>query len=112
MIGKEVAQRTEPLVRQLREARPTTPILLVEDRTYAHAPFVPSLLERHKKSRDALRSAYDALIADGFDNLGYVAGDSLLGEDRDDTTDGSHPNDLGFFRQANALEGPLRELLA
>ncbi len=110
MVGEDVAARAEPLVRQLRSARPETPILLVEDRTYAHAPFVKSLMRRHEESRKALRDAYDSLIAAGFEKLGYVAGDTLLGEDRDDTTDGSHPNDLGFFRQANALEGPLRDL--
>ncbi len=110
MQGKEVAERAEPLVRQLREAHPDTPILLVEDRTYAHAPFVKSLMDRHRTSRKALRDAYESLIAAGFEKLGYVEGDGMLGEDRDDTTDGSHPNDLGFFRQANALEGPLRKL--
>lgn len=110
MRGPEVAERAEPLVRQLRTARPSTPILLVEDRTYAHAPFVPSLIERHQESRRALRQAYESLVASGFDRLGYVAGESMLGEDRDDTTDGSHPSDLGFFRQANALEPALREL--
>src|SRR6185503_14185573 len=33
-----VTERTAPLVRMLRKARPATPILLVEDRSYANAP--------------------------------------------------------------------------
>ena len=37
MDAKEVAERTEPLVRKLREAQPKTPILLVEDRSYSDA---------------------------------------------------------------------------
>lgn len=110
MVGREVAERTEPLVRQLRQARPTTPILLVEDRTYANTPFLRSRQIRHQESRQALRQAYENLTAEGFQHLGYVKGESLLGDDRDDTTDGSHPNDLGFFRQANALEPALRKL--
>lgn len=110
MVGEDVAARAEPLVRQLRQAHEETPILLVEDRTYPHSPFVKSLAQRHEASRKALRAAYESLVSAGFKKLGYVAGDSLLGADRDDTTDGSHPSDLGFFRQADALEGPLRDL--
>lgn len=110
MSGPEVAARAEPLVRQLRKARPETPILLVEDRTYANAGFVRGSQKRHDDSRGALRSAYERLVADGFDQLGYLKGETLLGEDRDDTTDGSHPSDLGFYRHANAMEGALRKL--
>ncbi len=110
MNGAEVAQRAEPLVRQLRQARSDTSILLVEDRTYANTPFIKTKQIRHQQSRGELRKAYDNLIADGFKQLGYLEGDTLLGDDRDDTTDGSHPNDLGFYRQANAMEPALRKL--
>jgi len=110
MVGREVATRAEPLVRQLREARPETPILLVEDRTYANAGFVSGRHKRHEDSRGALRAAYESLVADGFKQIGYLPGESLLGQDRDDTTDGSHPSDLGFYRHANAMEGALKKL--
>ena len=110
MRGPEVTDRAEKLVMQLRKARPETPILLVEDRTYAHAPFVPSLQIRHQESRSALRIAYESLLSKGHQKIGYLEGEKLLGSDRDDTTDGSHPNDLGFYRQADALEPKLREL--
>ena len=111
MQGKEVAERAEPLVRQLRAARPQTPILLVEDRTYANTPFIKTKQQRHAQSRAALRQAYDRLIADGFKQLGYLEGEKLLGKDRDDTTDGSHPNDLGFYRQANAMQPAIEALM-
>ena len=112
MQGETVAERAQPLVHQLREARPETPILLVEDRTYANTPFLPSRQKRHDASRAALRAAYDALTAEGVKSLHYLPGEMLLGSDRDDTTDGSHPNDLGFYRQANAFEPVLREIIA
>ena len=110
MRGAEVAERAEPLARQLRKARPNTPILLVEDRTYANTPFIAGHQQRHRESRAELQAAFNKLKADGFDKLGYLPGDKLLGNDRDDTTDGSHPNDLGFFRQAEAFEPALRAL--
>jgi hypothetical protein len=36
----------------------------------------------------------------------------LLGSDFEGTTDGSHPNDLGFLRQADVMEPILRAALA
>lgn len=106
-----VAANTEPLVRLLRALRPDTPIVLVEDRTYASAWIKQSSRERHRDSRAALVRAYDELIKGGARNLYYVAGDDLLGNDDEATTDGSHPNDLGFMRQADAIEPVLREAL-
>ncbi|MDC0295303.1 SGNH/GDSL hydrolase family protein [bacterium] len=110
MRGPEVAQRAMKLIEQLRNARPDTPILLVEDRTYAHAPFLPSLQKRHEESRRELKKAYESLRSLGHQKIAYLPGEQLLGKDRDDTTDGSHPNDLGFYRQANAMEPLLRQL--
>jgi len=106
-----VAANTEPLVRLLRALRPDTPIVLVEDRTYSNAWIKQSSRERHRESRAALVRAYDALIKGGTRDLYYIAGKDLLGDDDEGTTDGSHPNDLGFMRQADAMEPVLREAL-
>lgn len=111
MQGPEVAERTVPLVQQLRKARPATPIVLVEDRTYSNAPFIPTKQERHKAARAALKAGYEELLASGVKGLYYIEGETLLGDDYDDTTDGSHPSDLGFWRHANAMEPVLREAL-
>lgn len=111
MQADTVAQRAEPLVRQLRAARPDTPILLVEDRTYGYAPFRKSARQRHTTARAALRGAYQELIDAGFTQLYYLKGDQQLGDDGEATTDGSHPNDLGMFRYADAYEKVLGEIL-
>ncbi len=111
MVGEEVAARAENMVKQLRAARPETPIVMVEDRTYASAPFLQSQQDRHAGSRKAYQAAYQSLLASGAKSLFYIDGNSLLGEDRDDTTDGSHPSDLGFFRHAEAMEPVLRKAL-
>jgi lysophospholipase L1-like esterase len=111
MSAAEVAERTEPLVALLRKARPQTPIVLVEDRTYADAHLVKSKRERNHTSRAALRAAYDKLKAAGEKNLYYIEGEHLLGDDYEGTVDSSHPNDLGFQRQADAMEKVLRPLV-
>lgn len=111
MNGDTVAERAEPFFRLLRQARPDTPIVLVEDRTFTNAWIFRERREHHAKSRAALIRAYDALVSSGMRDLFYLEGDDLLGEDSEATTDGSHPSDLGFVRQADAFEPVLREAL-
>jgi lysophospholipase L1-like esterase len=106
----DVAQRTEPFVRTLRAARPTAPIVLVEDRSWTNAAFLPSLRDYHAANRAALRRAFDRLLAAGVGQLHCVPGEPLLGDDGEATVDGSHPTDLGFLRMADALEPILRPL--
>jgi lysophospholipase L1-like esterase len=111
MTPEQVAERTEPLLRQLKKARPETPILLVEDRSFTSSAFFKGMRESHAARRRASRKAYETLLADGVKGLGYLEGESLLGDDGEAATDGSHPNDLGMVRYADAYEKELRKLL-
>ena len=111
MTAKEVEGRVEPFVRRLR-MHPKTPILLVEDRTYSNAFLVESQRKRNTESRAALRAAYAASRASGVGGLSYLSGDKLLGDDGEDTVDGSHPTDLGFNRMATAFAAALKPLLS
>jgi lysophospholipase L1-like esterase len=111
MTAAEVAQRTGPLVATLRKARPTTPIVLVEDRTYSDAHLLKSKRERNDSSRAALQAAFDKLVAAGDKHLDYIPGEHLLGDDDEGTVDSSHPTNLGFMRQADAMLPVLAPLL-
>jgi len=106
-----IDERAAPLVRQLRQARPDTPILLVEDRSFSNTRFFPSREERHRTNRDALKRAYRQLQDEGVDHLYYLQGEQLLGSDGEAATDGSHPSDLGMVRYADAYEPALRAML-
>ena len=66
MSAEQVAERTGPLVRQLRQARPDTPILLIEDRTFANAWVDAGRLATHERRRAELRRAYTDLRRDGI----------------------------------------------
>jgi hypothetical protein len=110
--ARDVEARAEPFVRALRKARPDTPILLVEDRSYANSALLPAVKERNAANRAALRKAFDKMTWEGVPTLHYLQGDRLLGDDGEDTVDSSHPTDLGFLRQADATEPILRYLLA
>ena len=111
MNGDQVAERTEPLVTQLRQARPDTPIVLVEDRSFTNSWLFKNRRDHHEKSRTALVRAYDNLVSSGVKNLYYLEGENLLGDDTEAATDGSHPSDLGFLRQAEAFQPVLKQAL-
>ena len=113
MNGRMVAERVAPFVERLRRAHPETPILLVEDRTYSDAFFVPSRRQRNEENRRELRRTCSRLKSEGVKRLYYLRGKRLLADDRDNlaTVDGSHPTDLGFVRQADAFYEALRPIL-
>ena len=108
---EEVAKLAEPAVRILREARPDTPILLVEDRDYSDAFLVESKRNRNRDSQAALLRTYERLNSDGCKQLHYLKAETLFGNDGEDTVDSSHPTDLGFSRMADAFEAALKPLL-
>jgi len=112
MDAAAVREKCAPLVRQLRAARPATPIVLVEDRRYTNEWIQPKRKTFHTANHAALRESFEQLKAEGVTGLFYIPGDDLLGADGEGATDGSHPNDLGFVRQADAMEPVLRAALA
>jgi hypothetical protein len=110
MQAAEVTERVEPFVTVLRGARPETPILLVEDRSYTDSFLVAGKRARNTESRAALQAAYQRLSKAGVPHLRYLAGEHLLGDDGEGTVDSSHPTDLGFMRQADSFEAALKPL--
>ncbi len=109
MNAEMVTERVAPLVKILRAAHPDTPIVLVENIIYQNSWFYGG--GGHEAKNEALKKVYAQMLQDGVTGLSYVPCDDLLGDDGLGTVDGTHPTDLGFFRQADALEGPIRAVL-
>lgn len=111
MQPAQVTEKCVPLVRQLRAAKPETPIVLVEDRRFTNDWITPLKRQFHTDNHAALRAAYDSLVKEGVKHLHYIEGDKLYGEDTEGATDASHASDLGFMRQADIFEPVLRRAL-
>ncbi|MSU26307.1 MAG: hypothetical protein EXS27_00110 [Pedosphaera sp.] len=107
----DVAAKCVPLVKQLRAARPNTPIVLVEDRRFSNSWITPLKEKFHDDNHAALRAAYEQLKKDGVTKLHYIGGDHLYGDDSEGATDASHASDLGFMRQADIFEPVIRAAL-
>lgn len=111
MNPAQVTEKCMPLVKQLRAAKPTTPIILVEDRRFSNNWITPAKYKFHTDNHAALKAAYDTLQKEGVKNLYYIPGDSLYGDDTEGATDASHASDLGFMRQADIFEPVIRQAL-
>ncbi len=111
MAPADVSLKCIPLVKQLRHAKPTVPIVLVEDRRFTNDWILPEKQKFHTDNHAALQAAFAELKSDGVEGLYYIAGDKLYGDDTEGATDASHANDLGFMRQAEIFEPVLRDAL-
>ncbi len=109
MTVELIKERVEKFVEILRKSKPETPIILVEERepprSYLYE--APSIRKKWK----VWREAYENLTAKGIKNLHYIYGVNQVGSNSEGTVDGSHPNDLGFWWQANYFESIINEIV-
>ena len=106
-----IHERAEAFLNILCRAHPRTPLLLIEDCPFANAWAKPQVLQTHREKWRALTQVYRALRNKGHDNIRYVRGSGLLGDDNEGSVDGIHPNDLGYMRMAEQLLPVLREVM-
>jgi lysophospholipase L1-like esterase len=113
-VSTELFRETLPeFIRIYRAAHPLTPILVVSRIRYAREDVTPHLYEMRMERKRFEQALVNELREKGDLNLYFFDGShSLGGEDYYEcTVDGSHPNDLGFLRMADALEPVLKTLL-
>jgi hypothetical protein len=78
---------------------------------FTNSWITPAKIKFHEDNHAALKEAYELLLKEGVTQLHYIPGNDLLGDDAEGATDASHPNDLGFMRQAQAFLPTLKSLL-
>ncbi|MBQ8658666.1 MAG: hypothetical protein IJ506_05980 [Clostridia bacterium] len=94
-----------PFYKVIREALPDTPIVFMTN-------FNKRKTESPKR-RAVIRNTYLKTIEEGDEKTVFINGEQLLGIKDDDacTVDGTHPNDLGFYRIAQAIYPILKDIL-
>jgi hypothetical protein len=124
MDADMIANRTVPLIHQLRAAAPAIPIILAEDTEDGSAWAVPTAKDKQAAKRVHLHAAFDALVNSTTTpdpDLHYVRGRQLYtftqrvgGVERSiisPTVGGCHPSDLGMLAIANFYADFLPSLL-
>lgn len=108
----EVSERVPKLLQILRNRHRDIPILLLGDRVYGDAAFMPGRAVDFARKNEALTRAVDEAKEAGLEPLHLLIADDWYGEDGEGTTDASHPNDLGAFRMAAQLIPRVKALSA
>ena len=97
----------EPFYKMIREKNPTVPIVMLTRPR-------PQLTDDEEKRRQVVENTYKNAIQNGDKNVYYISGPSMFEGFPDAELcfiDGTHPNDLGFYKMAEATEPLIRALL-
>lgn len=108
---EQIAERTEPFVKLIREKHPRVPILMIESVVREGGNFDQKIQQRVSGQNANFRKAYNHLVEGGMKNLYLIKGDNLLGHDHEGTVDGTHPNDVGFDRMLKVIQPEIRKIL-
>ncbi|CCH53736.1 Platelet-activating factor acetylhydrolase IB subunit beta [Fibrisoma limi BUZ 3] len=106
----ELQKRIVESVRAIRARHPNTPILLTDHDGYTEGYLMPHRQPLFEQANQDLAEAYRQLTAENVPGL-YRLTIADIGMDLDCMLDGTHPNDLGMMRYADAYEKKLREIL-
>lgn len=106
---QQVDQRLDTFIDILREAHPSTPILLIENPLYPQMRFNTRVRDMIMDKNSRLRKIYERRHA--TDNkLYYFRAENVLGGNNESTVDNTHFTDTGFATYASNLK-PIIELL-
>ncbi|NGP44968.1 hypothetical protein G4V62_08350 [Bacillaceae bacterium SIJ1] len=100
-----------PFIKLYREIHPQIPILVISRIRYANE-FTAEQHEDFLKRRNYAEKTVAYLQAEGDRHIAFLDGSTILGEHwHECTVDGVHPNDYGFMRMADEIEGALRRCI-
>lgn len=100
---EQIAERTAYLVKTIRNKHPHVPIIMIQSIYREIGNFNLAIREMVRKQNENTLKEYQKLKQNGIQNLYLIRGENLLGKDHEGTTDGTHPNDLGFDRMLQII---------
>ncbi len=108
---EQVTERTANLVKTIREKHPGVPIIAIQGIIRENANFDRSIADKvNLQNGNFLHEITQLRQSD--DHLYLITAEGLLGYDNEGTTDGTHPNDLGFDRMLQKIRPAVVEILA
>ncbi|MBR7161243.1 MAG: hypothetical protein IKD07_02385 [Clostridia bacterium] len=101
--------------RTIRDQNPNLPIVMASRPDYWTRNYTLEYygVEENEKRRRLIEDNYKRALAEGDRNVYFVDGSKMYPEElrHECTSDGCHPNDLGYYFMANAFEAVLRPIL-
>lgn len=97
-------------IRQLRAARPDTPIVLADHLGYPQSRASEAHRVKENRAWDVQKAVFEQLTAEGMKNLYHIPHQDIA-MPQDATVDGSHPTDYGMVVYADIYEKVLRQVM-
>ncbi|WAC39156.1 SGNH/GDSL hydrolase family protein [Pedobacter sp. SL55] len=108
---QQIKERAEDFVKTVRAKHTKAPIILIQSIFREQGNFDLEVKERVKQQNVEITAAFNRLKSAGVKDLYLITSENLLGDDHDASTDGVHPNDLGFYRMAAQLGPQITKIL-
>lgn len=107
----EIKQRTAYLVKTIREKHPKAPIIVMQT-ILRESGYVNQRVGKYVKDQNvAIQNEVLSLLNSGIKDLYFITSEQLLGNDHEGSIDGTHPNDLGYFRMVSVLKNEVTQIL-
>ncbi|MBT4236794.1 MAG: hydrolase [Cryomorphaceae bacterium] len=104
-----ITSNTIPLVDTIRNKHPNTPIILVDLFNSPLTALDNNIDKSRNEMNNALKTEYEKMIDNGYDNIIYLESRNSLGDDFEGTVDAVHFTDIGFNRYSNFLIKKFKE---
>lgn len=105
----DIRERIRYAVNYLNNQHSQTPILLTSHGGYSDGVLDPSRKKIYTHLNELLEEEYHLLLKEGKENL-HLLGINEIGLTNMDFVDGTHPNDRGMVKYANAYQKKLHEI--
>lgn len=99
----QLKERIERFYTILRQAHPSTPILLLENPEFPHMRFNTETDSLIREKNVTLKDFYDKFRKAGDKNIFFIKSAGMIGNDHEATVDCNHFTDLGFERCADFM---------
>ena len=104
-----ITSNTIPLVDTIRNKHPNTPIILVDLFNSPLTALDNNIDKSRNEMNNALKTEYEKMIDNGYDNIIYLESRNSLGDDFEGTVDAVHFTDIGFIRYSTFLIEKFKE---
>jgi len=109
---EQITERTNYIVKAIRAEHPQAPIILIQSVVRENGNFDQGVKRYVQRQNDNAMTEYQKLVNEGVKNLYLIPAVDLLGKDHEGTTDGTHPNDIGFDRMLQVIRPEMIRILS
>ena len=106
----ELKKKIVESVKELKSKRPDIPVLLTDHDGYTDEEINPASKEETRILNTVQKQEFDSLATAGTKDI-YLLTKNEIGQDIETMVDGTHPNDIGMMRYADAYEKKIRAII-